>query len=61
MNSTTFARNMVRKLIEVGISDFVISPGSRNAPLSIALYQAELAGLVDLHVRVDERGAGFLH
>jgi 2-succinyl-5-enolpyruvyl-6-hydroxy-3-cyclohexene-1-carboxylate synthase len=59
MNSTTFARNMVRQLIEVGISDFVISPGSRNAPLSIALYQAELAGLVDLHVRVDERGAGF--
>ena len=59
MNSTTLARNIVRQLIEVGIADFVLSPGSRNAPLSIALYEAEQAGFIDLHVRIDERGAAF--
>jgi 2-succinyl-5-enolpyruvyl-6-hydroxy-3-cyclohexene-1-carboxylate synthase len=45
--------------MEAGICDFVISPGSRNAPLSIALYEAEEAGLINLHVRLDERGAAF--
>ena len=59
MNATTLARNLVRQLIENGISDFVLSPGSRNAPLSIALYEAEQAGLVNLYVRIDERGAAF--
>jgi 2-succinyl-5-enolpyruvyl-6-hydroxy-3-cyclohexene-1-carboxylate synthase len=59
MSATKFARNIIRQCIELGISDFVLSPGSRNAPLSIALYEAEEAGLVDLHVRIDERGAAF--
>ncbi len=59
MNSTTLARNIVRQLIESGISDYVISPGSRSAPLSIALYEAETAGLINLYVRIDERGAAF--
>lgn len=59
MNSTALARDIIRQLIENEISDFVISPGSRNAPLTIALYEAELAGLVNLYVRIDERGAAF--
>ena len=59
MNSTTLARNIVRQLIEAGVADFVLSPGSRNAPLSVALYEADQAGLIDLHVRIDERGAAF--
>jgi 2-succinyl-5-enolpyruvyl-6-hydroxy-3-cyclohexene-1-carboxylate synthase len=59
MSSTTLARNIVRQCIELGISDFVLSPGSRNAPLSLALYEAEQAGLASLHVRIDERGAAF--
>ena len=58
-SSTTLARNAVRQLIELGIEDAVLSPGSRNAPLSIAFYQAEQKGLVRLHVRIDERGAAF--
>ena len=57
--STNLARNTVRQLIELGIEDAVLSPGSRNAPLSIALYQAEKKGLIRLHVRIDERGAAF--
>ena len=57
--STALARHTVRQLIELGVEDVVLSPGSRNAPLSIALYQAAEKGLIDLHVRIDERGAAF--
>lgn len=53
------ARNIVRQLIESGVNDFVLSPGSRNAPLSIALNEAAEKGLIQLHIRIDERGAGF--
>ena len=59
MASTELARKVIRDFIEHGITDFVLSPGSRNAPLSIALYEAEQRGLIDLHVRIDERTAGF--
>ncbi len=57
--STTLARHIVRQLIELGIEDAVLSPGSRSAPISLALYQAEERGLIRLHVRIDERGAAF--
>lgn len=59
MNATKLARATVRELLELGICDFVISPGSRNAPLTTALYEASERGLADLHVRIDERGAAF--
>jgi 2-succinyl-5-enolpyruvyl-6-hydroxy-3-cyclohexene-1-carboxylate synthase len=59
ISATHLARSLVRQLLELGITDFVLSPGSRNAPLSIALYEASQAGLADLHVRIDERGAAF--
>jgi len=57
--STQFARNITRQLIENGVTDVVLSPGSRNAPLSIALYAAEQKGWIKLHVRIDERTGGF--
>jgi 2-succinyl-5-enolpyruvyl-6-hydroxy-3-cyclohexene-1-carboxylate synthase len=38
----------------------VLSPGSRNAPLAIELAAAEARGDLRLHVRVDERSAGFV-
>ena len=57
--STALARHTVRQLIELGVEDVVLSPGSRNAPLSIAFYQAAEKGLIDIHVRIDERGAAF--
>lgn len=60
MNSATnLARKITREIIHHGITDIVLSPGSRNAPLSIALFQAEQRGLVKLHVRIDERTAAF--
>jgi len=58
--STALARVLVDELIRGGVRDAVLCPGSRNAPLSYALHAAELAGRVRLHVRIDERSAGFL-
>ena len=58
-NSTSLARVLVRQIIESGITDVVISPGSRNAPLSLAFYAAAERGLIKLHVRIDERTASF--
>ena len=58
-NSTSLARVVVRQIIEAGISDVVISPGSRNAPLSLAFFEASQAGLIKIHVRIDERTAAF--
>lgn len=57
--STQLARNITRQLIENGVADVVLSPGSRNAPLSIAIYAAEQRGLIKMHVRIDERAGGF--
>jgi 2-succinyl-5-enolpyruvyl-6-hydroxy-3-cyclohexene-1-carboxylate synthase len=58
-NATDLARQTIRNLIELGVSDFVISPGSRNAPLSIALHEAKSQGIIELHIKLDERGAAF--
>lgn len=38
----------------------VLCPGSRNAPLAFALQDADRAGRIRLHVRIDERTAGYL-
>ncbi|GGK50398.1 2-succinyl-5-enolpyruvyl-6-hydroxy-3-cyclohexene-1-carboxylate synthase [Nocardia camponoti] len=38
----------------------VLCPGSRNAPLAFALQAADVAGQLRLHMRIDERTAGFL-
>jgi 2-succinyl-5-enolpyruvyl-6-hydroxy-3-cyclohexene-1-carboxylate synthase len=58
-NATKLARVIVRQIIEAGITDAVISPGSRNAPLSLALVTAQDLGLINLHIRIDERTAAF--
>lgn len=57
--STRLARVIVRQIIEAGITDAVISPGSRNAPLSLALIAAQERKLIKLHIRIDERTAAF--
>ncbi len=57
--STSLARVIVRQIIEAGITDVVISPGSRNAPLSFAFYAASQRGLIKIHTRIDERTAAF--
>ena len=57
--STSLARVIVRQLIEAGITDAVISPGSRNAPLSLAMFAAAEKDLLKLHIRIDERSAAY--
>ena len=58
--STTQARIVVDELIRGGVRDVVLCPGSRNAPLAFALHDADRSGRIRLHVRIDERTAGFL-
>ncbi|WP_236789745.1 2-succinyl-5-enolpyruvyl-6-hydroxy-3-cyclohexene-1-carboxylic-acid synthase [Amycolatopsis sp. GM8] len=58
--STAQARVLVDELVRNTVSHVVLCPGSRNAPLSLALHDAASAGRLALHVRIDERGAAFL-
>jgi len=58
--STTQACVVVDELIRGGVRDVVLCPGSRNAPLAFALHDADRAGRIRLHVRIDERTAGYL-
>src|SRR5690349_10803848 len=51
---------VVDELVRGGVTDAVLCPGSRNAPLAFALQAADEAGRLRLHVRIDERTAGFL-
>ncbi|HEV3361320.1 MAG TPA: 2-succinyl-5-enolpyruvyl-6-hydroxy-3-cyclohexene-1-carboxylic-acid synthase [Pseudonocardiaceae bacterium] len=57
--STAQATVLVDELVRCGVRQFVVCPGSRNAPLSMALARAADAGRLTLHVRIDERSAGF--
>lgn len=64
------ARDVVAALVRAGVRELVVAPGSRNAPLAFAAYDAASGGpgaggaggepLVRLHTRIDERTAGFL-
>uniref|UniRef100_UPI002B278801 thiamine pyrophosphate-binding protein n=1 Tax=Nocardioides sp. TaxID=35761 RepID=UPI002B278801 len=58
--ATALARAVVQRLLDEGVREVVVAPGSRNAPLTFAVYDAARAGLVRLHTRLDERSAGFL-
>ena len=51
---------LVDELVRCGVREAVLCPGSRSAPLAYALQEADRAGRLRLHVRVDERSAGFL-
>ncbi|GAB11763.1 2-succinyl-5-enolpyruvyl-6-hydroxy-3-cyclohexene-1-carboxylate synthase [Gordonia araii NBRC 100433] len=58
--STLQGRVIVDEMIRGGVTDAVLCPGSRNAPLAFALHAADAAGRLRLHVRIDERSAGYL-
>ena len=58
--STAFATVLVDELVRHGVRHAVLCPGSRSAPLAFALHAADAAGRLELHVRTDERSAGFV-
>lgn len=59
-SASELALDVMEQLVAVGVTEVVVSPGSRSAPLALAAYDAERAGVIRLHTRVDERSAGFL-
>ena len=58
--STALAAVLADELIRCGLREAVLAPGSRSAPLALALFARAQAGDVRLHVRTDERSASFL-
>ena len=59
-SATACAHAVVDELVRCGVRDAVLSPGSRSAPLAFALHAADAERRLRLHVRIDERTAGFL-
>ncbi len=55
--STALARVLVDEIVRCGVSEAVIAPGSRSAPLALAFLGEPR---IRLHVRIDERSASFL-
>lgn len=55
--ATALATVLVDELVRCGVTDVVISPGSRSAPLALAVHEESR---LRLHVRLDERSAAFL-
>jgi len=58
--STALATVMVDELLRCGVREAVLAPGSRSTPLALALQAADDEGRLRLHVRIDERSAGYL-
>lgn len=57
--ASIFAVELLGELIRRGVTDVVVCPGSRSQALALAAAAAERAGAIRLHVRIDERSAGF--
>ncbi len=58
--SEALARVVVDELARCRVTDVVLCPGSRSAPLAYALLDLVRARRMRLHVRIDERSAAFL-
>jgi 2-succinyl-5-enolpyruvyl-6-hydroxy-3-cyclohexene-1-carboxylate synthase len=58
--ASVYATALLAGLVRRGVTDVVVCPGSRSQALALAAARFEQAGLLNLHVRIDERSAGFL-
>ena len=50
---------LLSELVRRGVADIVLSPGSRSQALALCAAALARSGAVSLHVRIDERVAGF--
>ena len=58
--ATDFSVSLLGEFVRLGVRDVVLSPGARSQALALVSAELERIGLIRLHVRLDERGAGFL-
>lgn len=58
--ATDFSVALLTEFVRLGVRHVVLSPGSRSQALALAAAEFERIGALHLHVRIDERGAGFL-
>ncbi len=57
--ATDAAAALLAELIANGVRDLVLSPGSRSQALALAAVHLAREGALRVHVRIDERVAGF--
>src|SRR3712207_6245778 len=57
--ATDFAVALLTEFARLGVRDVVLSPGSRSQALALAAAEFAARDLLTLHVRIDERVAGF--
>ncbi|MBN9153573.1 MAG: 2-succinyl-5-enolpyruvyl-6-hydroxy-3-cyclohexene-1-carboxylic-acid synthase [Microbacterium sp.] len=57
--ATDAAAALLARLVESGVRHVVLSPGSRSQALALVVAELERRGDVAVHVRIDERVAGF--
>ncbi|MBG6056714.1 2-succinyl-5-enolpyruvyl-6-hydroxy-3-cyclohexene-1-carboxylate synthase [Cryobacterium sp. MP_M5] len=58
--ATDFSVALLGEFLRLGVRDVVLSPGARSQALALVCAELERLDLIRLHVRIDERGAGFL-
>jgi 2-succinyl-5-enolpyruvyl-6-hydroxy-3-cyclohexene-1-carboxylate synthase len=58
--STALAVTLADELIRCGMTEVVLAPGSRSAPLAMEFHRRAERGDLRLHVRIDERSAAYL-
>lgn len=57
--ATDAAAVLLDRLVAAGVRHVVLSPGSRSQALALVAAELERRGRIRLHVRIDERVAGF--
>lgn len=57
--ATDFSWALLTEFVRRGVRHIIVSPGSRSQALALAAAELERLGAVQLHVRIDERSAGF--
>ncbi|MCU1476049.1 MAG: 2-succinyl-5-enolpyruvyl-6-hydroxy-3-cyclohexene-carboxylate synthase [Subtercola sp.] len=54
-----FSLAILKAFVVLGVTDAVLTPGSRSQALALTLAEFDRARMLDLQVRLDERSAGF--